>query len=272
MDRPKIIITNDDGVNAPGIKALWHALKRANFAELYVIAPATERSGTGVSITWDKPILIQKVTTFEETSAWSIDGTPADCIKMGERVILKGKPDFIVSGINAGSNAGRNVLHSGTVGACVEGIFRGIPGIAFSCEDGQKPNYHVAEKYAPSLVQYVLANPLPSGCFLNVNFPHNVEDEVKGFRLTRQGKGRWSEDPYLHINTESGPSYWLGGKPEELAEEEDCDIAWLRQGYVTAVPLHVHELTDRKELEHRQGKFEKYFTDLAQKELFKKKP
>ena len=261
MQRPKIVITNDDGIHAPGIKALWHVLHQANIADLYIIAPSGERSGTGASITWDRPILIQKAEWPANTPAWAIGGTPADCIKMGERVILKTKPDFIVSGINAGSNAGRNVLHSGTVGACIEGVFRGIPSIAFSCENGEKPNFHVAQKHIVSLVKYVMDNPLSPGCLLNVNFPHAAQDEVKGFRWTRQGKGRWSEDPYLHIDTaEHGPSYWLGGKPEEVGEEEDSDIAWLKKGYLTAVPLYVHELTDQEELRNRHTTFEHYFT------------
>lgn len=259
MNRPKIILTNDDGIHAPGIERLWKVLHAADIADLFIIAPSTERSGTGVSITWDRPMLIQKINWPKNTPAWSVDGTPADCIKMGARIILDIKPDFILSGINAGSNAGRNVLHSGTVGAVIEGVFRGIPGMALSCENGDNPNYHVAEKYILPLLRYVLANPLSSGSFLNVNFPHSAQEEVKGFRFTRQGKGRWAENPYLHIETEHGPSYWLGGKPDELTEDENCDIAWLRQGYLTAVPIHIHELTDHRELEQRTHVFENFF-------------
>ncbi len=259
MQRPKIVVTNDDGIRAPGIEMLWSALHEADFADLFIIAPATEKSGTGASITWDKPILIQKVEWLHQTPAWAIGGTPADCIKMGARIILDHCPDFIVSGINAGSNAGRNVLHSGTVGACIEGAFRGIPGIAFSCENGEKPNFHVAKKYIASLVRYTLANPLPHGTFLNVNFPHSAQSEVKGFRLTRQGKGRWAEDPILHLQTEHGPSYWMGGKPEELAEDEDSDIYWLKKGYLTAVPVQVHDLTDNTILQNRFSQFENHF-------------
>lgn len=258
--RPKIVLTNDDGIHAPGIKILWSVLHAADIADLFIIAPANEKSGTGVSISWDRPILLQKIEWPENTPAWSVGGTPADCIKMGERIILRTKPDLIVSGINAGSNAGRNVLHSGTIGACVEGVFRGIPSLALSCENGKTPNYHVAGKYVVDLVRYMFDHPLPAGCLLNVNFPQAVEDKVKGFRLTRQGKGRWSEDPFLHLETEQGTSYWLGGKPEELPEEEDCDIAWLRKGYMTAVPLQVHELTDHQELEKKQDYFENFFT------------
>ncbi|MCH9625014.1 MAG: 5'-nucleotidase SurE [Chlamydiales bacterium] len=267
MNRPKIVLTNDDGIEAPGIKALWRALHKADFADLFIIAPSVERSGTGVSITWDRPILIQEIEWEENTPSWSVDGTPADCIKMGERVILGYKPDFIVSGVNIGSNAGRNVLHSGTVGACVEGVFRNIPGIAFSCEDFETPNFHVAERHIAQLVQYVLANPLPPGCFLNVNFPRTAQEDVEGFCLTRQGKGRWAENPYLHLDGEHGQSYWLGGKPEEIDEEADCDIAWLKKGYMTAVPIHVHELTEKSELAKRQKSFEQLFTEKKLSEI-----
>ena len=259
MHRPKIVLTNDDGISAPGIKALWSVLHEADFADLFIIAPTCEKSGTGVSITWDKPILIQKVEWPEQTPAWSVGGTPADCIKMGARIILNHTPDFIVSGINAGSNAGRNVLHSGTVGACIEGAFRGIPGVAFSCENGESPNFHVAQKYIVNMIRYIFENPLPAGCFLNVNIPHAAQKQVKGFRLTRQGKGRWAEDPILHLQTEHGPSYWLGGKPEEIAEEQESDITWLKKGYLTAVPIQVHDLTSYGELKNRQDAFDNYF-------------
>jgi 5'-nucleotidase len=268
MKKLKILITNDDGIHAPGIRILWRVLHEAQLADLYIVAPAGERSGSGVSITWDHPLLVQKMGWPESTPAWAVGGTPADCVKMAERIILGVKPDFIVSGINAGSNAGRNVLHSGTIGACVEGVLRGIPGIALSCEDSQHPNYHVAEKYVVNLLHYALANPLPKGCLLNVNFPHSVESEVKGFKLTRQGKGRWAEDPILHMESEKGPSYWLGGKPEEVTEELDCDMAWLKMGYLTAVPLHVHELTDHELLKNQNKNFEAFLTE---KELLKKR-
>ena len=255
--RPHLLLTNDDGINAPGLTTLWRALHKANFADISIVAPAVERSGAGVSITWDRPIHIQEVEWAESVPAWSVDGTPADCVKLGARLLLKRPPDLIVSGINAGSNAGRNVLHSGTIGAVIEGLFRGIPGIALSCEHGQDPNFHVAEKYVAACVQYVLKHPLPEGSLLNVNFPH--VEKVKGFKLTRQAKGRWGDDPRLHKTHAKGSTYWLGGKPQELPEREDCDIALMREGYVAAVPIHVHELTDRKELEARQESFEEYF-------------
>jgi 5'-nucleotidase len=258
--RPTILITNDDGIHAPGISCLWRALHAADIANLVIIAPSTERSGTGVSITWDRPILIQEIPWPNATPAWSIDGTPADCVKMGLRLLLQAKPDYIFSGINAGSNAGRNVLHSGTLGAVIEGVLRGIPGVGISCENEASPNFPLAEKYIGTIVEYLRRHPLPSGCLLNINFPDLNSTHVKGFCLTRQGRGRWAEDPYLHLDTEHGPSYWLGGKPEEISEDASSDIALLRQGYMTAVPLFMHDFTDQKELEARSHSFETFFS------------
>lgn len=243
---------------APGIRVLWQALHQANFADLFIVAPSSERSGTGVGITYDRPIHVQKVE-WPGVQAWSVNGTPADCVKLASRVILKQPPDWVIAGINAGSNAGRNALHSGTVGAVIEGALRGIPGIAFSCENGEQPNFHVAEKFVVCLTQYIMQHSLPSGTVLNVNFPHVELEQIKGFRLTRQGKGRWAEDPSLHRETANGPLYWLGGKPEELDEEKGCDIDLMRHGYITAVPLHVHELTDRSMLEKSKEHFEGFF-------------
>ena len=257
--RPLLLITNDDGIYAPGISILWRTLRAANFADIAIVAPAVERSGTGVSITWDRPVHIQQFDWDEGLMVWAVDGSPADCVKLGVRLLIDSTPDLIVSGINAGSNAGRNVLHSGTVGAVVEGLLRGIPGLALSCEDGQNPNFHVASKYVVDLVKFVLENPLPDGSFLNVNFPRAAEEDVKGFRLTRQGRGRWTEDPKLHRSYTESASWWIGGKPEELDEHEDCDISWLRRGYVAAAPIHVHELTDWSCLEEQKEAFEHYF-------------
>lgn len=259
--RLKILLSNDDGIFAPGLYALWQALKRADIADIIIAAPSKEKSGAGVSITWEQSILVKKVEWELGVEAWSIDGTPADCIKMALNTILKTPPDFIVSGINAGSNAGRNVLHSGTVGAVIEGIFRGIPGVAFSCENGQNPNYHVAQKYVHLALEYVAHHPLPSGSFLNVNFPHSEQEKVKGFRLTRQGKGRWIETPVLRHANDQGLTYFLGGKPEEIEEDEDCDIALLGKGYMTAVPIYVHELTHMQELQERKEAFERFFVE-----------
>ena len=269
VKRPTILLSNDDGIEAPGLTSLWRALREADIADLVIIAPSKERSGVGVGITWDRPMQIRKVEWVDNTPAWSVDGTPADCIKLGSSVILDFHPDFIISGINPGSNAGRNILHSGTIGAVIEGVFRGIPGAAISCENLETPNFHVAEKSIAMIVEYLIAHPLPSGSFLNVTYPHSAQDEVKGFKLTRQGRARWVEDPSFHLENEHGPQYWLGGKFEDEHEEEESDIAYLKEGYMTAVPIHVHDLTDSNELKLRRDTFEDFFSKKSRPESIK---
>ena len=181
--QPTILLCNDDGIYAPGLMSLWKALKTADIGELLVIAPNEEKSGVGMAVTNTRPMQIRRVDRFEETPAWSVDGNPVDCIKLGTKIILEESPDLIVSGINAGSNAGCNVLHSGTVGAVIEGAFRGIPGVAISCEDNKNPNFHVAEKSIAALVEHVIAHPLPPGTFLNVTYPKSAQEDVRGFKL-----------------------------------------------------------------------------------------
>lgn len=253
MHRPFILISNDDGIQAKGIGALWNALNATKKYELALIAPSQEKSGTGSAITWDRPLQLRE-EKWENTQAWSCNGNPADCIKLGLSILLKKKPDLIISGINAGSNAGRNILHSGTIGAVIEGVLRNIGGIAFSAEEDKNPDFAWMAEKAPFFIDYLLHHPLQEGSFLNINFPKTplLPYCVK---MTSQGIGRWVENPQFHQTNDLGPSYWLGGKPEEREETRDSDIALLKQGYVTVVPIHVHELTDRKTLLERQTDF-----------------
>ncbi|NGX42937.1 MAG: 5'/3'-nucleotidase SurE [Chlamydiae bacterium] len=256
--RPHILITNDDGVNAPGIKHLWQAL--IEFADVTVIAPATEQSATSLSITLRDPLQIDRIHWKSEFPVWTVNGTPADCIKLGLSMILKKKPDLIVSGINRGSNAGRNVLYSGTVAATIESVLQGVPAIAFSCYDYWDTDYTMAELHVPKIIHHTLDHPLPTGTLLNVNFPSKEAKEIKGFKMTRQGKEFWAENPAERSHpAERHTYYWLGAKIAQFDEEEDCDITWLRKGYVTAVPIHIDQLTDNEHLRSRRESFEKIF-------------
>lgn len=259
-NKPKILIVNDDGIHAPGIRHLWNALK--DHADVTIVAPAHEQSGVGTSITFREPLHIRKVEWPEDGVAWHVTGTPADCIKMALNVVLKEKPDLVVSGINRGTNAGRNVLYSGTVGGTIEAVMKGIPAIAFSCwEFTESPPYDLAEKYVLPLVHHVLEHSLPKGTLLNVNFPDQMHKEMKGLRFARQGQSFWGENPAERLHPAEGDSYyWMGAQLIECEEHEDSDMALLRQGYGTVVPVHVGELTDLKHFHAHKDLFEKRFT------------
>lgn len=256
--RPKILITNDDGIFAPGIRSLYEGLKE--LADVVVVAPAIEQSGMGLAISARNPLIIEKVHWEEGVDAYSVTGTPADCVKMALHTLLEEAPDFVVSGINRGSNAGRNVLYSGTVGGAIEAALRKIPSMALSCVDFIQPNYEVAKKYVSSLVKYLMAHPLPTGTLLNVNFPLSGSQEVKGLRLGRQGRGYYKENPDKRLHPDGKHYYWLGGQQAEFEDEpEHSDITLLGEGYGVAVPIYIDELTHLHELNQRREHFSEFF-------------
>jgi 5'-nucleotidase len=256
-EKPNILITNDDGINAPGIRHLWNALNEV--ANVTIIAPMMEQSATSLSITIRQPLHIEKFKWPQSTSAWQVNGTPADCVKLALSVILETQPDLIVSGINRGTNSGRNILYSGTVAAVIEGVMRNIPGIAFSCRDYKEPDYQITEEYITKIVQYTLQHSLPKGTFLNINFPYKALP-IQGLKLTKHGKEYWMENPNERSHPSEGHSYyWLGAKLATFDEEEDSDISWLNQGYIAAVPVQIGELTDYQHLKKCKNHFEEIY-------------
>jgi 5'-nucleotidase len=253
--KPNILITNDDGIYAPGLKHLWAMI--VDYAHVFIIAPETEQSGKGLSITLRQPLLSEPVAWEKDTPAWKVNGTPADCVRLAHSVLLKHKPDLIVSGINRGANLGRNILYSGTVGGVIEGALRNVPGIAFSCADFQNPDYKAAEHFILPIVEQIFAHPLPSGTFLNVNFP--LTTPIRGVKLARQGKGYWIESIQERLHPEGHPYYWLGGKWVEEKEHEESDVSLLQQGFGAAVPIHVNEWTDHAFLNEHKERFDRLF-------------
>lgn len=255
--KPLFLITNDDGIHAPGLRHLWKAI--CEFADAVIVAPQVEKSGCGLGITWTKPLHIHPVPWEGNTPAWCINGTPADCIKMALAVLLERQPTMILSGVNRGSNAGRTVLYSGTVGGVIEGALRGIPGIAFSFSDFDVPPSSATEKFILPLIQHFLQHPLPPGTLLNVNFPYNCKEGVKGLKMAKQGRSYWKESPDRRIHPEGAPYYWLGGAWGAVEEDNTSDVYFLDQGYVTAVPIHVGELTCKETLQKYQADIEEKF-------------
>lgn len=256
--QPKILLTNDDGIHAPGMKHLWNALK--DMADLAIIAPATDQSAVGLSITLRQPLNLHPVHWPEPTSAWCVNGTPADCVKLALTVVLDYKPDLVVAGINRGTNCGTNLLYSGTVAGTIEAVLHNIPGIAFSCHDYFDPDYQQTEELIPKIVDYVIRHPLPAGTLLNVNFPPRKHGPLKGVKMTRQGKAYWKEKPAKRDHPYEGHTYyWLGTALHECQEHEDSDVYWLDRGFVTAVPVHIAELTDHGHMSKHKDHFDSWF-------------
>ena len=254
--KPRILIINDDGIHAPGLKHLWNAV--SEIGDVTIVAPASEKSGVGQSITIYSPLHVETVSWEKDTPAWKVSGTPADCVRLALSVILKEKPDLIVSGINKGSNSGRTTFFSGTVGGVIEGALRNIPGVAFSCENYEKPDYAATEKYIVQIVNHLIEHPLVHGTILNVNFPDATT--FKGLKLARQGKGYWIEEPDTRQHPHGHTYYWLGGQWGHHEEEEESDVRLLTQGYITAVPILVDELTHHTFLNERKQHFESVFS------------
>lgn len=237
MPRPLILISNDDGVDAPGIKFLSRVASR--HGDVIVVAPASAQSGKSSALTVNAPLILKPVADYPECEAkvYSVNGTPVDCIKVAMHAVTPHRPALILSGMNHGSNAAVNNIYSGTMGAAMEGCIVGIPSVGFSIlshswDVDMKPTEH----YVDHVIRYVLTHGLPDGICLNVNFP--AAPEVKGLKVTRAARGYWSEE-YADYTTPSGePFYWLTGRFINLEPEApDTDEYWLKRDYGSVVPI-----------------------------------
>ncbi len=236
--KPLILITNDDGIHAPGIRFLIEIMN--SFGDVIVVAPDAPQSGMGHAITindtlYCEPITIEKDAPQKE---FTCSGTPADCVKIAVNEILKRKPDLCVSGINHGSNSSINVIYSGTMSAAVEAGTQGIPSIGFSLLDySLEADFKPSKKYIETIVTECLQNGLPKGVVLNVNIPKLIEEEIKGIKICRQAKGHWSEEFDKRTNPLGRDYYWLTGKFINEDEGTDTDEWALENGYVSVVPV-----------------------------------
>jgi 5'-nucleotidase len=233
--KPNILVVNDDGITAPGIKVLIHLMKE--IGRVVVVAPDSPQSGMGHAITIGKPLRLDKVDIYEGVEMYSCSGTPVDCVKLAVTKIFKGKkPDLCVSGINHGLNNGINVLYSGTMSAAVEGAIEGIPSIGFSLDDYTwQANFSHAEKYIKEIALQVLANGMPTVTLLNVNFPNTAH--IKGIKICRQANAKWAEDFDERIDPYKRPYYWISGVFQVNDKGEDTDSWALENNYVSVVPI-----------------------------------
>lgn len=241
MRIPNILITNDDGIFAPGIRVLIEEMR--SIGNVVVVAPDTAMSGTGHAITVRHPLRLDLIKSEEGYQEYSCTGTPVDCVKLGEQVVLKAKPDLLVSGINHGSNASINIIYSGTMAAVIESAIGGVPSIGFSLLDySHQADFSACKPFVRLIAEKVLANGLPDGVCLNVNIPAVNGYEIKGVKVCRQGRSRWIEEFDTRTDPHKRDYHWLTGYFEKLEENEDTDQWALENNYVSVVPVH-YDLT-----------------------------
>jgi 5'-nucleotidase len=235
VSKPTILVVNDDGITAPGIKALMDAMVK--IGRVVVVAPDSPQSGMGHAITIGKPLRLDQVDIYEGIEMYRCSGTPVDCVKLAVNKIFKGqKPDLCVSGINHGLNNSINVLYSGTMSAAVEGAIEGIPSIGFSLDDYTlQADFEPCIKYVTELALQVLANGLPQATLLNVNFP-NIKN-IKGIKICRQAAAKWAEEFDERVDPHKRPYYWLTGVFQLNDGGEDTDVWALDHGYASVVPV-----------------------------------
>lgn len=241
MRKKVILVSNDDGIDAPGIYALVNELKK--IGNVFVAAPDKQQSAVGHAITMNYPLRAQKFYKNGKFFGYAIDGTPADAVKLAVGTLLKGKPDLLVSGINHGANTAVSIIYSGTVSAATEGTFLGIPSIAVSLTTYDKPDFTYAAKFSRKLATIVLKKGLPKGTLLNVNVPPIHESEIKGVKITRQSSARWNDWFEARKDPNNKEYFWLTGRLVDEEKSSDTDLWAVEHKYVSITPIQ-YDLTD----------------------------
>ncbi|MBS1587874.1 MAG: 5'/3'-nucleotidase SurE [Bacteroidetes bacterium] len=242
--RPVILITNDDGITAPGICALVEAVK--DLGQVIVVAPDSPQSGMGHAITIGTPLRLDKVDEFEGIESWQCSGTPVDCVKLARDKILHRKPDICLSGINHGANHSINLIYSGTMSAAMEAAIEGIPSAGFSLLDFSfHADFTVAQKVVRSIANRMLNEKMPEHLLLNVNIPKLTEADFKGMKLCRQAYAKWEENFDHRVDPRGKAYYWMVGRFVNMDEGTDTDVQALEEGYASVVPVKF-DLTDHQ--------------------------
>lgn len=233
--KPTILVINDDGITAPGIKALIEVMQE--LGNVVVVAPDSPQSGMGHAITIAKPLRIDKIQLYEGVEMFKCSGTPVDCVKLAVNKIFKGKkPDLCVSGINHGLNSSINVIYSGTMSAAVEGAIESIPSIGFSLDDFEyDANFEHCKPYVKVIAEQVLEHGLQAGTLLNVNFPNGAD--LKGIKICRQANAKWAEEFDERVDPYKRNYYWLTGVFQNNDKGEDTDVWALENKFISVVPV-----------------------------------
>ena len=241
----RILVTNDDGILAPGILALRRAV--ADLGEVTVVAPVAPQSAVGHGITLTDPIRVHRVLLGDGAVGHGVQGRPADCVKLALLELMPERPDLVVSGVNLGANTGINVLYSGTVAAAVEGAFFGVPSVAVSIEDSDDADFDGAARITRRIIDQFLAHGPRASVLLNINVPDLAKGPPKGVKVCPQGMKGWREGWEKRTDPRGRTYYWMIGNLEPEAVGVDSDVASLADRYVTVTPLRF-DLTDHSRM------------------------
>ena len=233
----RILLSNDDGLYAPGLRILREAV--LDLGEVWVVAPAVEQSGVSHAFSLTGPLRSEKVRLDDCEHCYAVRGTPVDTVKLALREILPEPPDLIISGINRGENSGVNILYSGTVAAAMEGAMLGIPSIAVSVAEYNSPDYTPAAEYIRRIVPAVLDKSLPMGTMLNINVPGIPSGQIKGVRITRQANSHYEEEIEKRYDPRSRAYFWIGGMNVLSNDGIGSDMVAVREGYISVSPIQV---------------------------------
>lgn len=240
--RLRILVTNDDGVAAPGLKLL-EEVARSLSDDVWLVAPETNQSGASHSLTMRRPLRIRELSR----QRYAVDGTPTDCVMLALQAIVKGPPvDLVLSGINHGANLGEDVTYSGTIAAAMEATLFNVPAIALSqaAENGRRVPWATAERHAADLIRRLVTDDWPVDLLININFPDVPATKVRGYRVTAQGKRKLGDELLERIDPRGEPYVWIGGLRIDEAFQEGTDLHAVAEGYVSITPIHM-DMTHR---------------------------
>jgi len=244
-DKPlRILVTNDDGINAPGLRTLERIAQKLS-DDVWVVAPETNQSGASHSLTMHRPLRIRNVSQRR----FAVDGTPTDCVLLALQIVVKGRPvDLVLSGVNQGGNLGEDVTYSGTIAAAMEATLFNVPAVALSqvYRNGQRVKWGTAERHAPDIIARLLAMEWQSDTLININFPDRTPRRIKGYRVTTQGKRKIGDELSERIDPRGEPYVWIGALRCEEGYQEGSDLQAIADGYISITPVHM-------DLTHRPG-------------------
>jgi 5'-nucleotidase len=236
----RFLLTNDDGIYAKGLSSLYDELSHE--ADCLIVAPEIEQSAVGHAITIFRPLMVRRATKSGKFLGYAVYGTPADCVKIGIKELAEKPVDMVVSGINRGSNAGINVLYSGTVSAATEAVIMGVPSLAISLDTHKEADFTYAAKFARKMTRLILSSPELKGSAINVNIPCLPPEKIKGIVVVRQNKNNVVETFEKRVDPRENTYYWISGDYSSKTKNKDTDVAALASGFITITPIQ-YDLT-----------------------------